>query len=250
MVIWITGASTGIGRATALHYLGAGHSVIACARSPTKLQRLAGEAAGLAGHLYTFTADVCDLEVLEAGYNAAIADMGEPDCAILNAGTHVPTPVAELRIDDFRTLMDVNYMGVINSLSLAHATMKARGRGQIAIVASLAGYRGLPLASAYGASKAALINLAESMREEMALEGIDLRLVNPGFVKTPLTDLNDFPMPFLMPADEAALALARGLESRRFEIFFPRKFGFVMKLLRALPPWLLFIVSRRMLVNR
>lgn len=249
MIVWITGASSGIGRATALHYLARGATVIAGARSTSKLNSLAADADSLAGKLYTFCADVTDMAALRAAYTEAMAAVGTPDIAILNAGTFVRTPAASFTSREHRQLMEINYFGVLHCLELALESMRARGRGQIAIVASVAGYRGLPGASAYGASKAALINLAESMREELRSEHIDLRLVDPGFVKTPLTDANDFSMPMLMPVDEAARALAGGLAGRRFEIVFPRLFVSLMQLLRIAPATLLFAVARRMLAR-
>jgi short-subunit dehydrogenase len=115
------------------------------------------------------------------------------------------------------------------------------------VVASLAGYRGLPGAAAYGASKAGLINLCEALRPELAAVGVDMRLINPGFVKTPLTDKNDFPMPFLIDVDEAVDRIIDGLQGDSFEIAFPRRFALLMKLLRLLPDRLFFGVTRRML---
>jgi short-subunit dehydrogenase len=124
--------------------------------------------------------------------------------------------------------------------------MRARRRGRIAVVASLAGYRGLPSAAAYGATKAALINMCEALFPDLAKDGIRLSLVNPGFVSTPLTDKNDFPMPFLISAEAAARCIAGGLETGRFEIAFPWRFAWIMKCLRLLPARLLFLITRRM----
>ncbi|MBM3526439.1 MAG: SDR family NAD(P)-dependent oxidoreductase, partial [Alphaproteobacteria bacterium] len=131
--------------------------------------------------------------------------------------------------------VDVNLMGVVNCLAPVLASMRARRAGHIAIVASVAGYGGLPTAAAYGASKAALINMAESLKLDCDRLGLKLQLVNPGFVKTPLTDRNEFQMPFLMPIEDAVSALIAGLDSDRFEITFPRRFAFLMKLVNLLP---------------
>ena len=125
--------------------------------------------------------------------------------------------------------------------------MRLRSGGAIAVVSSLAGYVGLPGAAAYGASKAALINLTESLRPELSTYGIKLQVVNPGFVKTPLTDKNTFKMPFLMDVDEAADALYKGLNSKRFEITFPTRFAMIMKLLRYMPYTLFFFITKRLL---
>jgi short-subunit dehydrogenase len=136
---------------------------------------------------------------------------------------------------------------VLNSLEPLLGDLMVRGHGQVAIVSSLAGYRGLPPASAYGASKAALINFTETFQPELARHNIDLRLVNPGFVETPLTDQNSFPMPFLISAEKAAERLIKGLDGKRFEITFPRRFAFVMKLLRILPYGLYLRLTKRLL---
>ena len=136
-------------------------------------------------------------------------------------------------------------MGAINCLAPLLERMRARGRGRIAVVASVAGYGGLPTAAAYGATKAALINMIESLKPDCDRLGIKLQLVNPGFVKTPLTDKNDFPMPFLLPVEKAVDAFVAGLASDRFEITFPRRFALLLKLLNALPYGVYFKLIRR-----
>ena len=154
----------------------------------------------------------------------------------------------EIDIDAIRSGVEVNYMGVVNALAALVPRMRERGQGHIAIVASVAGYRGLPRATAYGPTKAALINLAETLKSELEPFGITVSVVNPGFVDTPMTSDNPFPMPGIMPADKAAQALLAGLEKRRFEIIFPRGFVYAVKLLRILPYRLFFwYVSRTMI---
>ncbi|TNE64366.1 MAG: SDR family NAD(P)-dependent oxidoreductase [Alphaproteobacteria bacterium] len=250
MIVWVTGASSGLGREVARQYAAEGHTVVAFARSADKLAALAADTTGFRGEILVHEADVTDRASLGPVFEAAIRETGVPDVAILNAGTHVPTPARDFSLAPYERLMAVNYFGVLNCLEILLPHLRTRVGGQVAIVASLAGYRGLPHASAYGASKAALINLAESMKEELALEGIYLRLVNPGFVKTPLTDLNDFPMPFLMPVADAARALRRGLAGHRFEISFPWRFAVMMKLFRLLPDRLHLALCRRMLADK
>jgi short-subunit dehydrogenase len=154
-------------------------------------------------------------------------------------------PVAQFRLDTCRQLMEVNYFGIMNLLDRLLPKMRARGRGTLVLVASVAGYRGLPTAAAYGGSKAAVINAAEALAAELRGSGIDLKLVNPGFVRTPLTDRNDFEMPFLVEPEEAAAAILRGLRKPGFEIAFPTRFVLMMKLLRLLPYRLYFSVIRR-----
>lgn len=246
MIIWITGASSGIGYATAKEYVKRGHTVFATARSQDKLQALRQECQGLPGHIEIAVGDVSDAAAVTENYRYMVEHLGMPDTVILNAGTHYPTPAETFSIEDHAKLMSINYIGTLNCLGTVLDDFKKRGKGQIAVVASLAGYRGLPKASAYGASKSALISLCESLKEELALFGIDLRLINPGFVKTPLTDENDFDMPFLMPLAKAPDRIIKGLASKRFEITFPTRFACILKLLRCLPYFIFFSLTRRM----
>lgn len=246
MIIWITGASSGIGYATAKEYVRRGHTVFATARSQDKLQTLKQDCEVLEGKIVVAVGDVSDAAAVAENYKQMIELLGIPNAVILNAGTHYPTPAESFSVEDHTKLMNINYNGTLNCLGAVLSDFKKRGKGQIAVVASLAGYRGLPMASAYGASKAALISLCESLKEELALFGIDLRLINPGFVKTPLTDENDFDMPFLMPLDKAPERIINGLASQRFEIIFPTRFAYIMKLLRCLPYFLFFAITRKM----
>ena len=138
-------------------------------------------------------------------------------------------------------------MGTVNGLAQIIPRLIERKRGHIAVVASLAGYRGLPTAAAYGATKAGLINMCEALKPELERHGVRLTLINPGFVETPLTDRNEFPMPYLMPVEKAADRIMRGLRSDDFEVTFPWRFATVMKLLRLLPDRLFFLLTRRMI---
>lgn len=244
---WVTGASSGIGRGLALRLASAGRQVAASARRAEELERLAAEAAGLPGRIFPLPLDVTD----EAACRAAVGEIervhGPLALAVLNAGSHQPDSAHDLRPAAVRALVELNVMGTVNALAAALPPLLARGRGQIALVASLAGYRGLPTAAAYGLTKAGLINLAESLWPELRRAGIKLQLVNPGFVRTPLTDRNAFPMPFLMPLDRATEAFWRGLNSNRFEIVFPRRLGWAMSLLRHLPNRAALALTRRTL---
>jgi short-subunit dehydrogenase len=167
--------------------------------------------------------------------------------ALLNAGSHRPVYADRFDAADFRELAELNLFGTVSCLAALLPRFIARRSGHIAIVASVAGYSGLPTASAYGMTKAGLINMAEALRPELSALGIKLQVVNPGFVRTPLTDRNEFPMPFLIEPEDAAAAIERGLAGGRFEIAFPRHFVLMMKLLRLLPYWLFFAVTRRLL---
>jgi NADP-dependent 3-hydroxy acid dehydrogenase YdfG len=244
-VIWITGAGKGIGRALAKHYALAGWIVAASARTEADLGTLAEEAPK--GSIKPFSLDVTDKAATAEAVRRVELELGTVDLAIFNAGTHLPTSVDGFSVDEFRQLVETNLMGTVNGLDPIMNAFLARGSGHIAIVASLAGYRGLPGAAAYGATKAALINMCEALKPDLERSGVKLSLINPGFVETPLTAQNDFPMPFLIPVEEAVAHIVRGLERSDFEIAFPGRFAFLMKVLRVLPDRLFFALTRRML---
>ena len=229
---WITGASSGIGRALAIHLANAGERVALSARNA---EELAATAQMSADRMRIFPLDVTDRKATAATVAAIERWLGPIDRAVLNAGTHTPMSLEDFSADTARRLMEVNYMGVVHGLEALLPRMRARGRGHVAVVASVAGYRGLPTAAAYGPTKAALINLCESLKPDCDRAGIRLQLVCPGFVDTPLTARNGFSMPDLMPVEDAARELADGLESGGFEIAFPKRFIRKLKLARLLP---------------
>jgi NAD(P)-dependent dehydrogenase (short-subunit alcohol dehydrogenase family) len=235
--VWITGASMGIGEALARRLAQDGAQVIASARSA---DRLAAVAAASDGRIVAEPLDVTDHAAVLAAVNRIEAERGPIDVAVLNAGSHQPVTAAEFTADGLRRLMELNVFGVASCLEALMPRMIPRGRGRIAVVASVAGYRGLPTSAYYGATKAALINLAESLKFDLDRAGVTLQLIDPGFVRTPLTDKNDFPMPFLITAELAADRIAQGLKSGRFEIAFPSPFVLMLKLLRILPYALYF----------
>ena len=245
MIIWITGASTGIGRELARQYAVLGHKVFATARNVENLTTLVTECEGAQGSVSSAPGDVCDPAQMQSIFDEILENAGVPDLVVLNAGTHKPTSATNFILEDHLRLMDINFNGVLNGLNACLPSMLDRGSGQIAVVASVAGYRGLPRAGAYGASKAGLINLCESMQPELKSAGVDLRVVCPGFIKTPLTDLNDFPMPFLMPVEKAVKAMIKGLNGSKFQIVFPWQMGLVMQLLRRMPNWLFLKIAKR-----
>lgn len=243
--VWITGAGKGIGRALALHMARQGWQVAASARTVSDLTSL--EAEGPAGHIHPFPLDVCDAQATRATLAAIEKAMGPLSLTVLNAGTHVPMGAADFSADTVRHLLEVNVLGTANGLDALIPLFRERRSGHIAVVASVAGYRGLPNAAAYGASKAALINMCEALYPELLRDNVMLSLVNPGFVDTPLTQKNDFPMPMLITAEEAAKTIYKGLTQNKYEIVFPRVFALIMKLLRWLPNKMLFSVTKRML---
>ena len=223
-----------------------GWRVAASARRADELEKLAAESATLPGSIDPYPLDVTDCAAVASAVDAIERACGPIEIAVLNAGTHEPTPAAAFSTAALRRLLEINVMGVANGLEAILPRMIGRASGRVAIVASIAGYGGLPNASAYGASKAALINMAEAMRPELSQKGVVLQIVNPGFVETPLTDRNDFAMPFLISAEKAADAIGRGLKSDRFEIAFPAIFVRLMKLLRILPYGLYFRLTKRL----
>ncbi len=224
----ITGASYGMGRDVALLLAASGWRVLALARSNDKLQELAKQQA----NIQPLQADVTDANAL----HKVIAEIKEPiELCILNAGSYRPQDGKNFSADNMSFHLQLNVLGVAQTLEPIWAAMRGRGRGHVAVVASVAGYRGLPRASGYGASKAALINLCESLYLDGKALGIKVQVICPGFVKTPLTDKNEFPMPFLISSEEAAQRIVKGLAGKDFEIHFPKRFTFILKMLRLLP---------------
>ena len=244
-IAWITGAGKGIGRALALRLAADGWIVAASARTHEDLSSLSTECP--AGHIHGFPLDVTDLPLTEATVRDIEQQLGPLNLAVLNAGTHIPMSAENFSVDDFRHLVETNLMGTVNGLAQIIPTFVERKSGHIAIVASLAGYRGLPSSAAYGATKAALINMCEALKPDLERFGVRLTLINPGFVETSLTDKNDFPMPFLIPVEEAVDQMVHGFRQSAFETAFPWRFAYLMKLLRILPDRLFFSLTRRML---
>jgi short-subunit dehydrogenase len=243
-ILLITGASMGIGAYLARQAASAGWTVAVSARSADKLEALAAEpAAGGRIHAYP-------LDVLEEGANADVldrieADLGPVDIAVLNAGTHADMPAAEFDAGAAGKVFDLNLKGLANGLEPLLKRFLERGRGHIALTASVAGYRGLPRAAAYCASKAGTIALAESLAAEIGHKGVKIQVICPGFVRTPLTDKNEFPMPFLMEPEDAAKRIWTGLHGNGFEIAFPRRFVYQLKFLQLLPARLYFALVRK-----
>lgn len=234
--IWIIGASEGIGAALARAFAATGAQVILSARSAETLQALAAETGGRALPL-----DLDQPETLAA----AVADLaGGPrlDAVLCTAALYDPARVADLDPGRTAQMLRVNLLGSLEVARLCPPLLRAGG--QLVLFGSVAGYFGLPGGQAYSATKAAVNNLAESLRIELAPH-VDVRLVCPGFVRTRLTAKNTFRMPALITPEQAAEAVLRGLQGRAFEIHFPKRFTLGLKLLRALPYPLAFRLLRR-----
>lgn len=243
-VVWIIGASTGIGRALSLALSAEGATVIASARRGDLLEALVREAPG-PGRVIAMPLDAQDTAAVVKAAQDIEADIGPIDLALYGAAAWTASKREPLTAAEFAAKFDVNVMGAVRMLEAVLPPMRARGRGHVAVISSVAGYRGLPRAAAYGASKAALINLCESLRLTVARDGVKVQVINPGFVETPLTAQNDFPMPFLIDAGKAARYTLAGLRAGRFEITYPKRFTYMLKLLRILPyPVYFWLLSR------
>jgi len=237
--VWLIGASSGIGEATAKLLMQRGARLALTSRSLDALTALAD------GNAHVARADVTDHASLRAAFESICATLGGIDVVIINAGTHQPVRAWELDAAAAEKLVQVNLVGAMNVSALLAPYFAQSGGGRLAITASVAGYGGLPSGLVYGATKAALINFAETLYLDLAPRGVAVHLINPGFVKTPLTDLNDFKMPALIGADEAAREILAGIERGSFEIHFPKRFTRVLKLLNLLPYRLYFPLVHR-----
>jgi len=242
-VIWITGASTGLGRALALSFAKDGVTVAASARSAEKLAELAAADP----RIKPYPLDVTDREAVQRTVAAIEATVGPIDLAVLNAGLWHNMASSQFDTDKIVEALSVNYLGIVYALEGLIPRMRGRGAGHLALMASVAGYMGLPRGIAYNPTKAAAISLAESLHDDLARFGIAVSVINPGFVDTPMTAVNTFPMPWIMPVEAAVGHIRRGLDKRRFEIAFPWQMVLFLKLARLVPYAVRFAIMRRML---
>ena len=242
---WVTGASTGIGRDVALLLADRGVRVAISARSAAKLD----DVARLRPGMLVVPVDVTDRVAMSAAHAHILQEFGSIDLAILNAGVWDPMEGSGYSAERAAATMAVNYTGIANALEPLITDMIVRRSGHLALVASVAGYRGLPKAIAYAPSKAAVISLAEVLRLDLAPYKIKVSLVNPGFVETPMTAVNRFPMPYIVSSADAAARIVKGLELQKFEIAFPWQLVAMMKLLRILPDPLYYYVVRRFIAK-
>ncbi|TNF02411.1 MAG: SDR family NAD(P)-dependent oxidoreductase [Gammaproteobacteria bacterium] len=234
-VAWITGAGRGIGAALAKKLCQLGCTVYGSSRSLDELVQLQRTLSDTPGRFIPAPLDIRRPGQISALFERWDREGVKPQLFVLNAGIHDPDGAEGFSAQRCRRLLDVNLQGTINCLDFALRHSRHQRAGHIAVMSSVAGYRGLPTAAAYCASKAALISLCESLYMDIQGTGIRLQVINPGFVRTPLTDKNDFHMPALMEPEDAAEAIYRGLCSQRFEITFPARFVYWLKLLRILP---------------
>jgi short-subunit dehydrogenase len=236
--VWIVGASTGIGAALAekLHALKA--KVAVSARSEDKLKALVAKLGG--SRAMALPLDITKVETIKSAEEELVAAWGGYDLVIFMAGDYTAMRAWELDLKVAKQMVTINWEGFLNGLSIVIPRFMQAKSGGIALVSSVAGYRGLPKSLVYGPTKAALINLAETLYIDLKDKGLDVYVICPGFVKTPMTDKNDFEMPYLITPEEAADEIIKGFSKGEFEIHFPKTFTRMLKTLRHLPYSLYF----------
>ena len=234
--IFITGASSGIGQALAEHYAKEGAIIGLAARRQDLLNTLQDS---LTTETMTYALDVRDAEALAGAANDFISRCGAPEIVIANAGVSAGT-LTENRDDikTFKGVIDINLLGMVHTFQPFIESMKQAGKGSLVGIASVAGIRGLPGAGAYSASKAAVIAYLESLRVELSINGIHVTTIAPGYIKTPMTDINEYAMPFLMAPEVAAKKFAQAIAKKKRFIVIPWQMGWLARLMRFLPPWL------------
>ncbi len=225
---WLIGASEGLGRALAEELDREGADLVLSARSGDRLQDLS---ASLSRPAKIVPCDVSSRDSVMAAWQS----VGQIDGLVYLAGLYEPTRAQDWDAAQVEAMCDVNFMGAVRVLGLALPSLVSRGSGHIVVIGSLAGYRGLPAAVGYGASKAGLMHLAENLQADLWQTDIRVQLFNPGFIRTRLTDKNRFSMPFLMESNQAAKEVCQGMKSRSYKTDFPWLFSLVFRLGRLLP---------------
>ena len=229
--IWITGASSGIGKAVAKKFAKEGWKVAISARRRELLDEIAKNE-----NIVSFPLDVTDRAQINDVFKNILKEFQNLDICLFSSGTYEPKDEQNIDPDKIKNVMDVNFLGVIDCVKAVEEYFKNKQSGHISLVSSIAGYRGLPNSSGYGPSKAALTNFSESIYFDFKKYGIRISVVSPGFIKTPLTDKNEFPMPFLKTPEYAAEKIFNGLvKGSSFEIHFPKGLTLILKFLRILP---------------
>lgn len=242
-VCWVIGASSGIGLSVARALKQAGARVAISSRRTEVLESLQQEE----GFDWIFPLDVTEPGSLRSAFESLHQIAGRVDRLLFMSAGYSPMTLDDLQLDELKQIVDINLVGAFNLIQVVLPALKRQEYAQLAFCASVAGYRGLPNSQPYGATKAGLIHLAESLKVENMNNGLDVRLINPGFVKTPLTDKNQFEMPFIIEPEKAAQYILAGLQSRAFEIHFPRRFTWPLKLLAGLPASLWFFLASRLI---
>ncbi len=229
--IWITGASSGIGKALAEKFASKGWKVAVSARRKEILDKMA-----INKNISSYPLDVTNQDQINNVFAKIINDFKNVDLCVFSSGTYDPKLEQEINIKQSKFVMETNYFGVLYCIKSVEKYFKEKKSGHISIVSSVAAYRGLPNSSGYGPSKAALTNLTESLYFDFKKYNVKISLVSPGFIKTPLTDKNEFPMPFIKSTEFAAEEMFKGLtKSKAFEIHFPKQLTIFLKFFRILP---------------
>jgi NAD(P)-dependent dehydrogenase (short-subunit alcohol dehydrogenase family) len=241
--IWIIGASHGIGEQLAHELARAGASIIASGRSKHKLKELCTTLTG-SDHL-PLPLDVQNERALRDALRTLTNHYGVLDMVIYMAGVYSPAHAWDFKLNEARETININLTGIFTMLHVVVPEFIRQHHGSIVLTGSVVGYRGLPGSLAYGASKAAISNLAETLHADLSERNIRVQLISPGFVETRMTDRNPFAMPCMISAEKAAIAIRKGLERNAFEIHFPKRFTYPMKLLRILPTALYLKLIRR-----
>jgi len=236
-IVWITGASSGIGRALAIKFAKEGWTVAASARREQLLKELNVENS----NIHPYPLDVTNIEQCKSTFKNILKDLKDIDICVFGAGIDKPKSKKIFDLENIREIMEVNFFGVMNSVNSIYEFYSKKKSGQISIISSVAGYRGLPAAGAYCSSKSALISFTESLYFDMIKKNVDVKIINPGFIKTPITEKNKTPTPMIKSAEFAANEIFIGLTQKKlFEIHFPKSFTFLMKFLQILPSWCYF----------
>ena len=230
---WLVGASEGLGRELAFAMSRAGAEVIVSARSEDRLKSLVEELPGKASYV---TVDVADREAVEA----AAAQVGDLDGVVYLAGVYWPMKAAEWDNEKADLMGEINFLGASRVVGSVMAQFVEKNAGHIVLTGSLSGFRGLPGAIGYASSKAGMMALAESMQADLRTSPIEVQLVNPGFIKTRLTDKNDFDMPFIMSAEDAAKEMFDHMNTEHFKKSFPMVFSWVFRLSQFMPDWMYY----------
>jgi short-subunit dehydrogenase len=246
-IIWIIGASSGIGEALSKELASKGAIICLSARRAQELEKLKSCLLGTKHE--TFPLDVCDAEAVTKTANTIQAHFGHIDSVIFLAAAYKPMRLETLDISQVRQIIETNVLSAFYVIHAVVPLLKSQSYGQIALCGSVAGYMGLPGGQPYSATKAAIINLAQSLRSELP-QTIDVKIINPGFVKTGLTAKNNFEMPMMITPEKAAKFIADGLLRKNFEIHFPKKFTFFLKLIQFLPYWLSTKIAARLNVRK
>ena len=229
--IWITGASSGIGKALAEKFAAEGWKVAASARRKEILDKMSENE-----NIFSYPLDVTNQNQIKNSFEKIIKDCNGLNLCVFSSGTYDPKLEQEINIEQNKFVMETNFFGVLNCIKAVESYFKNKKDGHISIVSSIAAYRGLPNSSGYGPSKAALTNLTESLYFDFKKYNVRISLVSPGFIKTPLTDKNEFPMPFIKSPEFAAEKMFNGLtKSKAFEIHFPKAITILLKIFRVLP---------------